>query len=187
MEFESTRAAMNELVKNVGTIKVEQLVRFFRDATDASNMEHYIKSSILSRTFDYDQVRNEVSAHTAPEQREDTIRRKIMAFWVIAYFGYSNVREVLSLKYPSQFLFITEDNSIYDLTVCNSEQEAAVAMRVLKQFTLSNGQDVVNHIAILRSLSNKALCTAVLDMGFDSICVFDEDKIPTYYTKENLE
>lgn len=185
MEFISTRACLEELVLDIGSVKVEQLVRFFRDAKNAEDVPYFIQQFIAKHIFDYDQVRNEVSAHNVMPEREATIRRRILAFWVVAYFGFANIKEVHVLKYPSQLLFITEANKTYDLTICTSVSEATSAMRMLRLF--DGPVNDINHIAILQSTENKELCDAVLACGFDSYCVLDEDKVPHYFTKEGSE
>lgn len=101
MEFISTRASPEELVLDIGSVKVEQLARFFRDAKDADNVLFYVRQFINSHIFDYNQARNEVSAHNTMPEKEATIRRRILAFWVASYCGFSTARSTTLTTLPS--------------------------------------------------------------------------------------
>ncbi len=183
MEYTSTINCIRDVVRSMGTLSVEQLFLFFRNAGDSESVEYYIKQLLSMRIFDYDKVRNWVTYHGAygmPGIKEETIRRRQMAFWVVAYFGYENIREVTQLKYPSQILFITEDNASYDLTVCTTEMEASQAVRARTIREPADLPDDVNHIAIVR---DKELGAKILPYGFDSYCILDPtSKTPSYYT-----
>lgn len=180
MIYKTTQNCIQETVRSLGTISVEQLVRLFRSAPDADNVEYYLKELIGMSVFEYSRANNWVRYHGAPGLKEDFERRRVMAFWIVADFGYDNVREVIPLQYPAQLLFITEDNDVFDITVCVSEKEAVIAAATWSLTKIEGVEDEVNHIALVR---DPEVGKAVLKYGFDSYCILDEDKKPQYFTE----
>ncbi len=188
MEFESTIMCMQDIINNMCTLGVDQLKWFFRNANDAFNLDYYIQTLISSPLYDFNKVKNRISYHLAPKYKDNVIDRYILAFWVVAYFGYEAVREVQLLKYPSQILFITEDddefqegeskNEVYDVTVCTTEMEASVAYQNRQLYAIDGVKDEVNHIAMV---TNHDIGKAVMKYGFDCYCMLDADKIPQWY------
>lgn len=183
MDYISTRKNLETVVRTVGTVTTEQLRMFFRNCTDAQNLTQYIREYIALRLFDYDKTKDWITWHEAPAVTEELTRRRIMAFWLVAYFGCENIRELQLLAYPSQFIFITSNNETYDLTVCFSGTEAKSADRTLKLLEVPEGEDDVNHIAIVRTRQIGAAVLAVPGSPFDSYCIFDQNHIPEYYTE----
>lgn len=183
MDFISTRRNLETIVRTMGTVTTEQLRMFFRNCKDAQNLNQYIREFIAMRLFEYDQTKDWVKWHEAPAVTEELTRRRIMAFWVVAYFGCENIREVQLLAYPSQLIFITTDNATYDLTVCFSETEAKATYRTLKLLQIPDGEDDVNHIAIVRDKKVGKVVLNVPGSPFDSYCIYDQNHIPEYYTE----
>lgn len=183
MDYLHTRQCLSEIVESVGTVYVEQLEMFFRNAEDSAKLRYFIKEYIALRIFDYDKDKHWVKWHTAPEVSDEVIRRRLMAFWVIANFGAEGIRQVISLRYPSQFYFITTSNDSYDLTVCTQTSEARTAFHTLKLFQIPGEKDDVNHIAIVPSREVGKAVMAEKTAAFDSYAIYDpQTKIPAYYT-----
>lgn len=180
MEFISTRNCMRTIVQAMGTVDAEQLIRFFRNANDAGSVEYYIKEFIAAKIFDYDRAKNHVTFHGTPAFKDFVISVRIMAFWIIAYFGYERVREVIPIQNRSQLLLITESNETYELTVCITKQDVSAAAVLRRLYQIRGQEDDVNHIAVVRSHDIGAIA---LDYGFDSYCIYDEDYIPQYFTR----
>lgn len=183
MDLLSTRQNIQDILKKMGTLDVEQIERFFRNAPDAQNVLYYIKEMVAMRLCEYDATQDRVTWHTAPAMKPEAIARRILAFWVVAYFGFENIREVLPLHYPSQIFFITQDNKCYDLTVCTSEVEAKHAVIVRDTLKKKDDEDEVNHIAIVLNKEAGSKLMRVTNDRFDSFCVYDAQKMPTYYSE----
>lgn len=180
MQYKTTECCIQEVVRTMGTVSVEQLNRFFRNAPDAANVNYYIEQLVRLGVFDYLSVQNWVRYHGTPKLDERVERRRVMSFWVVADFGYDNVRELYTLRYPWQLLMITEDNNVFDLTTYLSDTDGIVMARLIPQTLIEGVPDGVNHIAIVR---NKTKGNEVLQYGFDSYCILDEDKTPHYYNE----
>lgn len=180
MLYESTPNNMIAMVRSVGYVGRDQLVRFFSDVADSVRIEYYIKQLGKSRLFDIDEAKNIISWHMGPKINEREIKRRIRAFWVIASsFRSEGIRDVTLLPYPSQFMFVTHKNEVYDLTVLSSKEEATVAQRKHSMWKIDGVEDDVNHIVIVDS---EALGKSLDAYGFDSYCVLDRSYKPKYGT-----
>lgn len=183
MIYKSTEDCIQEVVRTMGTVSVEQLLRYFRNAPDKDNLQYYIEELIRMRVFDYIKPSNWVRYHNSPKLNETEERRRVMAFWVVADFGYDNIRELYVLRAPWQLLMITEDNNVFDIAVCVNKGDAIAMARAIPQAQIAGVPDEVNHIAIVRE---KEMGATVLPYGFDSCCILDENKSPHYYDKKAL-
>lgn len=200
MLYTSTQICIEDVVRKVGTLEVPQIYRFFRNAPDQYNLNFYLNERILCNIFDYDEGKNQVTYRNNPALEPITVANRIRAFWIIAEFGYENIREIEVLRYPSQFLFITEDNDCFDITFCADERDGVMAgtHRSLHSVT-SEGRiiDETNHIALVRY---KSVGDAVLKLEyvagvkngeremakvFDQYCILDDNKTPQYFGRED--
>ena len=179
MIYESTIDNLLMLIRSSGEIKMEQVLHFFRDAVDKQKIPYYIDQLRLSRMLDVDEASGTVGPHTNIKLKSEEVRMRIRAFWVIASFGSANIREITTLGYPSQFLFISDDNEAYDITFCNSKLEAQLAKREW-QLSVPKGEiDYVNHIALV---SDERVGELLEPYGFTSYCVLEQEHRPRYYT-----
>lgn len=166
-------------MKAMGTLRIDQLMKYFRSSDDAQKLAFYIKELIDTHVLSYDKSTNEVTYRDSLRLNRDPIIRRIIAFWIPAYMGFDNIRELYSLRYPAQILFVTETNVAYDISVCVTGDEGAFADYARQLHLLSNVSDNVNHIAIVQ---NHEIGEEILKYNFDSYCIFGEDKIPHYYS-----
>lgn len=179
MIYESTINNLIVLVRSIGALSIDQIEYFFRDAADKDNIPYYINQLAKSRVFDVDEQEGIVMSHGQTHMKDYEKKKRIHAFWVVAEFGSENVREIIPLAYPSQILFITTDNEVYDLTVCLVASDAQLAYRDRKTSVPDGVIDLVNHIAIVASRQEGEALSAY---EFDSFCVLDVNKKPQYYT-----
>ncbi len=175
----STKDCIVDTMKAMGTLRIDQLTTFFRSADDARNLDYYIKELIGSGVLDYDKGTNEVTYHDSLMLNRDPVIRRIIAFWVPAYMGYDNIREMRPLRYPSQILFSTETNEIFDLSVFVTAEEGAFCRYNWDLTGIAGENDNTNHIAVVRC---HEVGREILQDGFDSYCIYDENKTPQYYT-----
>lgn len=175
----STKDCIVDTMKAMGTLRIDQLIKFFRSADDARNLDYYIKELISSGILDYDKGTNEVTYHNSLLLSRDPVIRRIIAFWVPAYMGFDNIREMHPLRYPSQILFGTETNETFDLSVCVTAEEGAFCRYNWDLAGIAGENDNTNHIAVV---SSHEVGREILQYGFDSYCIYDDDKTPQYYT-----
>ena len=179
MLYEATPDNLRLVVRTAGALAREQLLRFFSDTDDTLNVEYYIKELVAQRIFDYDQGKDIVSWHTAPQAAPSLVSSRIQAFWIIVSFRSKYIKEIVLLPYPSQFLFITHGNDVYDISFCSGTTDAMLVKRA-REATLCEGlPDEVNHIALV---SSEKVGQQLGAYGFDSFCVLDQDHKPQYRT-----
>ena len=178
MIYESTVDNFITLIRSASVLSQEQVEHFFRDAVDAVNLPFLISQMAMNRIIDINEATRTIRLHGKPRIKDSEISKRIQAFWVIASFGSENIKEVFSMAYPSQFMFITHDNEVYDLTVCWSKMDAQLAVRDRKISIPDGEMDCINHIAVVNSQEGGEALAAY---GFDSFCVLDADKTPQYY------
>ena len=184
MIYEATVDNLRALMRACVVLDREQIYRFFSAHHDKEKIDFFIDFLIKERVLDEDETKKSrvwLHRQSRPVSRpqEGQIAARIKAFWVIASFGSDNIADIALLEYPAQFMFVTSDNEIYDLTVCDSPQVAAVAAHKRALFALrdSKYEDDVNHIAIVDS---EKVGLAISDYGFDSFCILDANKVPRY-------
>ena len=179
MLYEATPDNLRLVVRTAGTLLRDQLLRFFSDTDDSLNVEYYIKELAAQRIFDYDDGKETVSWHTASRVTEAVAQARIQAFWIIASFRSRAVKEIVLLPYPSQFLFLTHTNDVYDISCCTGTTDAMLVKRA-RQATICEGvEDEVNHIALVTS---ERVGRQLGAYGFDSYCVLDGNCKPQYRT-----
>ena len=179
MIYESTVDNLITLMRVVGCLKKDQILAFFSDCTDANNVDYYIKQLIQHRILDYDEKKDLVSYHLAPKIKDAEMLKRIQAFWVVVSFRSNNVRELALMPYPTQFILVTDDNEVYDLTVCMARTDAQLAARVRKAGEIAGVPDEVNHVAITNTVADGE---ELAKYGFDSFCVINANKVPEYHT-----
>lgn len=189
MRYVEIRRNIISIVRSVGVVTLEQLKYFFSDAKDSYYLGHHLNYLIKSRILDYNEENQQISWHleaiTLPPIAEDYIK----AFWVIVQFRSNNIRDVVALeKGPTKFVFTTNDNSIYDISIIRETSDALLAQYLrYKCFTAEfpdineNGEarfkDEVNHVAIVNA-DNIQIGNRLAQYGFDSYCILDESSNP---------
>lgn len=179
MIYESTPHNIIGLLSSVECASRDQLVKFFSDASDAPNVEYYLEQLTKNRILNYDEAKKRYSLHNGPMLKEPVIQNRIKAFWVIAAIMSNGITDVSLMPYPSQFMFITVENEVYDLTVCASKTDALVAAKKLRMWQLEGVEDEVNHVLIVDS---EDMGRELGEYGFDFYCVIDRNHKPRYFT-----
>lgn len=184
MIYESTVDNVQALMRACIVLDRAQIYRFFSAHHDQSRMDFFLDFLIKERVLDADETKkNRIWLHRQARPisrpKEPYIAARIKAFWVIASFGCDNIADIALLEYPAQFIFVTTNNEIYDLTVCDNSRVAAVAAhkRALYAAHDAHYEDDVNHIAVV---NDRETGLAIADYGFDSFCILDANKVPRY-------
>ena len=180
MLYESTPNNITAFMHAVGVANKEQILKFFSDVPDAINIEYYLEQLVKNRLLDYDEYKKLYSWHAMAQINDAEKRLRIHALWVIVSFRSNQIREISVLLYPSQFLFVTHENEVYDITVCYSKTDASLAARKLRMSRIEGVEDDINHIAVVNS---DVLGVEIGAYGiFDSYCILDKAHKPRYGT-----
>lgn len=182
MIYKYTDKNILSLLQSVGTLEEAQLIRFFSDEMQPVRVQYLLNQLVMDHEITYDKEHKTYSALGVPEVIDEIAERRILAFWAVANIGSNGVNEIMTIRYPSQFLVIGPDATTYDLTVIESEMEARVASRVMAESLLRGVEDDINHIAVLRRPSDiEKLRSTLIECGFDCYCTIDfKTKQPTY-------
>lgn len=159
---------VRQIIRDVGTVSFDQLAVLFSDVITPQILFSYVAWLAKLGEVDYDQRNRRVYWHYAPELTEEMARRLMKAFWIVSYFGSKSVQSVSLMKPPfylEVILAIDGATEAYDIAICNSTMEAAVAARQLQRMRIANTPDEVVHLVVVpdSDIGNK------LDpYGFDS-------------------
>ncbi len=167
MMYEYTQYNLISLMQSVGTLEREQLVRFFSDEMSQARIGKMLEKLVLANYLKYDPATEQYTYHAAPEIKKDIVDRKILAFWPLASWGSNSLLQIYPLDYPSQFMAITPDNIVYDITVCRSTNEAQIAKTVRDLHAVKGVADDINHMAVVTSAS---IGEQLRPYGFDMYC-----------------
>ncbi len=170
MIYEYTRFNVISLMQSVGTLEREQLVRFFSDEMQEVRLKKLLETLVLTNYLKYDENRERYSYHASPALSEDVTERKIHAFWPLACWGSRSVLQIYPLDYPSQFMAITPDNLVYDITVCRTPNDAQLAKTVRELQAVRGVPDDINHMAVVLSAE---VGEKLKVYGFDMYCIID--------------
>lgn len=173
MLYTKTEYNILHLLNITGTLKREQLTRFFSDHTAENyytieRVEYILKKLCDNSYLRYDFDADTYSSVNAPQISNEIMQRRIKAFWVIANTSSRDILQILKLEYPAQFMFITADNEVFDITVVYSLSDAANASSMWAKHTC--GEDQVFHIAVV---NDRDLGLALDRYGFDCYCMID--------------
>ena len=181
------------LMRSCIVLSREEMHRFFSSDCSAAQVDYFIDAMIRERVLDADESDSNIiwlrrQARPISRYGKKYVKDRIKAFWVIANVGCDGIMDVAPLEPPSQFLFITSDNTLYDVTICDTIEAAKVAVfkrnaSIKREFRV----DEINHIALVENESMgeaiKQEClneSSNLFGGFDCYCILDNDNIPRY-------
>lgn len=183
MIYVKTEYNILQLLNIVGTLEREQIITFFEDYDYSRERLEYVLKKLSDRNYlTYDSTEDTYSSSTAPEVVNEIKRRRIKAFWVIANLKNAEVLQIVKLEYPSQFLFITKSNLVYDVTVCYDENDAAVASNFWKKGTNPEISDKTIHIGVV---NDDDLGKRLKNYGFDCYCIVDNKTHEVLYEAYN--
>ena len=182
MIYEYTQYNIIALMQTAGTLERTQLMRFFSDEMIESRLGAVLDKLVLNNYLKYNPDTDTYTYHAAPDLKPDIIKRRIRAFWVLANWGSTSILQVYVLNYPFQFMVVTTDNTVFDIVVCNSVNEAQLARHVWNISAIKNVPDDVNHIAVVPTAE---IGEKVRPYGFDSYCLINPfTKETSYVTLE---
>ena len=181
MLYEQTPVNLEMLVREIGVVHRVQLVRFFSDVETERKMNYYIKCLMDDHKLIYEKEHDILRWHASPRFIFEERERRIRAFWLPTSFKSTNIKEIIILQYPFQFLFITHDDELYDVAVCDDSSTAFLCRKRIEMSLVDGIEDEVNHILLTRSESTGRKLNGY---GFDSFCVLDDENNPRYFEWE---
>ena len=158
------------LMQNMGTLKREQIKRFFSSELEPNRVEYLLNQLAIKHILIYNEDADTFSFVGAAPYSKDASDRLITAFWVLVAAGSNNVQEIILTRFPTQFLFITPAGDTYDVTVVESEHDALLAQRVRSETILRGVSDIVTHLAVLNRPEDAVM---LKNAGFDYYCLID--------------
>lgn len=185
MIYEKAYDNLQLTISTARSVKKEQLIRFFRNVCPKSQMERYLRSLITQRIVEYDAKTDIITWHGSVPVNAEELRYRRLAFWIIAAIGCENIREFVVRSGFSQFLFITNSNDVYDITVVKDKPSAMVARIDWNRSLVCDGNpdgtngDLVTHIALISDDANVEKL-GLDTYGFDSYCRLDSENNPIY-------
>ena len=184
MIYKYTERNIEALLQSVGTLEEDQLIRFFADELQPNRVKYLLNQLSMDHVITCDKEHKTYSSLGAPDVIDEVAERRILAFWAIANMGSNSVYEIMTTRYPTQYLVIGPDAVTYDLSVVETPTEARVASRVFAESLMRGVEDDITHIAVLRRPSDvEKLKSVLIESGFDCCVTIDfETKKPTYVT-----
>jgi len=170
MVYKFTIDNIISLLQTVGTLKKEQIMRFFSGELADYRVEYLLNQLTIKHILTYDEEADTFSFVGAAHYRKESQEKLIKAFWILVAAGSSNVQEIILPRFPTQFLFITPTGDTYDVTVVESEHDALLAQRVRSETILRGVSDIVTHLAVLRRPEDAVM---LKNAGFDYYCLID--------------
>ena len=171
MLYKYTIDNLVSLMQTIGTLKKEQIIRFFSAELASYRIEYLLNQLQIKRILTYDESTDCYSFVGAAHYKKEPQEKVMRAFWPLVAAGSNEVREIILPQYASsQILFITENNDVFDVAVINTHHEALVAQRIRSELIPRGEKDVVSHVAVLKKKED----ARILDgCGFDNICIID--------------
>ena len=153
-----------ELMSRISLASFDQLTYFFRDVLDGPAAVNMVEDALRSHSLIENTEENYVQKFRGPIVRRDVAYDMVKAFWVIAKFGSSQIKSIAEGEYPTQYIFISEDNRPFDITVVDSLEKAGYAAMVRATANVKDYQDICVHIAVI---DNPELIAPLEKLGFD--------------------
>lgn len=166
------------LLHSLGSLQKEQLVRFFSDTMEERQFNVLLKQLTSYNYIKYDKETDRYYWSREEEYIDEIKGRTIRAFWIAASSGSRKIAEIYPLNYPQQLGFITDENVIYDVTVCYSQTDALAAKEARDRNRIEGVPDGVNHVAVV---NDRELGKELGRYGFDVYCMIDPETHIPYY------
>lgn len=180
MQFASLKECLLHTINRVGYISSEQIMMFCRGLGDP-NVKIALRDLASHSYIQYDPKKGIYLSKIRPTLTEPAIQLLLRAAWVPANFGIKNIRDIWTTDYPSQLIFITEDDAIYDVTVYSISDAPAITLlanRLWKAKTPEGQEDIVNHVAVVPL---RKMAAELQNAGFDYICTIEADGTAQYF------
>ena len=158
------------LMQTVGTLKKEQIVRYFMHELPDYRVEYLLNQLVIKHILVFDEATECYSFVGAAHFKKETQDKLIRAFWVLVAAGSGSIQEIMIPHYPTQFLAILHTGKVFDVTVVDSPHDALLAQRIRSESLFRGVSDIVTHVALLRRADDVYMLSGC---GFDNYCLVD--------------
>ena len=171
-------------VNRIGVVHEEQIQRLFSVTHNAETISWCIKELVNKCKIDMDYTTRVIKRREYVCETDFSQKLLTQAAWLLVAMGESQIRDYWTTDYPSQLLIISEDNTVYDVTMFTFQTVDALKMTVCskrKQLLPEGVEDEIVHIAVV---PDKEMSNDIKPLGFDTYCILDENNMPNYYEWE---
>ena len=151
MLLTSLKECLLHTINRVGFISSDQIMMLCRGLGEP-NVKVALRDLTAHSYVQYDPKKSLYISKIHPSLSESALQLLHQAVWVPANFGIKNIRDIWTTDYPSQLIYITEDNAIYDVTVYTLSDAPSITLlanRLWKAKTPEGQEDIVNHVAVV--------------------------------------
>lgn len=179
MIYKLTKANIYTLMRAIGYATEEQLIQFFRDAEDAYNVPYYIHNMVNQRNLAMDKRSGVVSDFRVIPMKSDAIHTRIYVFWLLAALGSEKIRDISTMEYPGEIVYVTDENEVFEITFINDLAIARLAMnkrhaREMKELP----PDDTHQVALVL---DEEIGQKMEAYGFDCYCLLDTEHKPHFH------
>lgn len=163
------------ILRSVNDCTEQQLILFLSDVMCAERVRLLLTTFKDAREIDWEPITGKIHWRGGAEFSRNDRDLNIYAFWVIATVKFMSVRDIRLQEYPTQFMFITEDNMIHDITVVTDRSIAYAARKRWEDSNTKEMPDMTSHIALVFDEDG---AREIAPYGFDSYCILDDNHVP---------
>lgn len=168
-------------INKIGVTNMEQIRMMYGQTHDSETIKWCVKQLLIESLIDRDKETGNILRRGSVDPDDFQQKQSTVAAWLIAAMGDDAVREFFPADYPCQFIVITEENAVYDITVFTPATQEALSVVVpirRKQLLPEGIEDTIIHVALL---SDESVAEDIKNLPFDSYCILDEKNNPQYY------
>ncbi|MBQ1735999.1 MAG: hypothetical protein II038_14225 [Lachnospiraceae bacterium] len=173
MMYELLNDNLKLFIKTFGCVKRRHIENLFGKTHSPKAIKFQMDTLIRDRVVVIDEDGN-VSYKSAPPMTREYLANQFKALDVLCCMEDTDIRDFYPAQYPCSLLFITEDNSVYDVTVFDYNNYNALSnlvplVREAQQ--QRKVEDIVIHIAVV---PDTELIPYIAALRFEQYCVIDE-------------
>lgn len=190
MLYVDTQLNIRLLLSTIGTLKREQLVQFFSTENSCDVINKILIYLTQNSFIRYNSSEDTFSAHDATEINDIFKQGYINAFWMIAFIGSINVKQIHALSYPQQYMVTLNNGSCYVISNVSNESDA-IRIRNVRDYFQTNHQKVTvdsereakGAIVDIAIVEDEELGKKLGQYGFDFYCILDPETHEPNYNK----
>lgn len=204
MLYQSTPSNLKALIRSIGVLKLDHILKFFRNKDDKIRLNFYIQYLIENNFVDYYKPEKLIFSKDLARVGEDgtaysnlynldhdVVDGLVRTFWAISSaFDSDYIKEIFALGgYPAILICLTK-SEIYDLCYLRNSQDISYYNLKHKIYEIENADvdDDMYHIAVIdpESLEDDTFRKKLYDSFFDAFCVYDEKNSALFQEMEAL-
>ena len=175
------KESMYNFINKIGAVSYEQIQLMYGNVYDKDTIKWSVKQLIAECLISKDSETDLITRRGNIDLSDFQQKQRTNAAWIIASMGVSKIREFWASDYPCQFLIITEDDEVYDITTFSAYTVDSLSMIVpirRKAMLSEDAEDSIIHIALV---ADKEVANDIQNLEFDTYCILDKEHKPHYY------